>query len=63
MSKLLKVMEVAELLRISRSLAFQLVQQGDIPSVRIGERALRVSEEALEEYLRKHTTPVAAGRK
>jgi excisionase family DNA binding protein len=42
----LKVPEVAEVLRIARSRAYELVGSGEIPSVRIG-RSVRVSREEL----------------
>lgn len=38
----LKVPEVAEVLRIARSRAYELVADGEIPAVRIG-RSVRVS--------------------
>ena len=46
----LKVAEVAEVLRIARSRAYELVADGDIPSVRIG-RSVRVNRRELERWL------------
>jgi excisionase family DNA binding protein len=46
----LKVPEVAEVLRIARSRAYELVARGTIPAVRIG-RSVRVSRKALDRYL------------
>jgi excisionase family DNA binding protein len=46
----LKVPEVAEMLRIARNTVYQLVGEGEIPSVRIG-RSLRVSRKELERWL------------
>ncbi len=46
----LKVPEVAEVLRIARSRAYELVTDGKIPSVRIG-RSIRVSRRELEKRL------------
>ena len=46
----LKVPEVAEALRIARSRAYELVAEGEIPSVRIG-RSVRVSRKELERWL------------
>lgn len=43
----LKVPEMAEELRIARSRAYELVGNGEIPSVRIG-RSIRVSRRELE---------------
>ncbi len=46
----LKVPEVAEVLRIARSRAYELVADGKIPSVRIG-RSVRVNRRELERWL------------
>jgi len=50
--KLLKAVDVAEILNISRALSYQLLQNGDIPTVRIN-RAVRVRPKDLEGYIRK----------
>ena len=47
---LLKVPEVARLLRISRNLAYELVARGELPSVRLG-RVIRVPRQALEAWI------------
>jgi excisionase family DNA binding protein len=44
-----KVREVAAILRCGRNQAYELIQRGEIRSVRIG-RAIRVTREALEEF-------------
>ena len=49
--RLLKSDEVAEILQISRSMAYALMQRGDIPVVRIGT-SVRVRPEDLEKYIR-----------
>lgn len=46
----LKVPEVAEVLRIARSRAYELVADGDIPAVKIG-RSIRVSRKELDRWL------------
>lgn len=46
----LKVPEVAEVLRIARSRAYELVADGKIPSVRIG-RSVRINRRELERWL------------
>jgi len=46
----LKVPEVAGVLRIARGRAYELVAEGEIPSVRIG-RSVRVSRRDLERWL------------
>lgn len=38
----LTVPEAAEELRIPRSRCYELIAQGDLPAVRIGERSIRV---------------------
>ena len=50
---LLTIAEVAERLRIGRTTAYQLVQQGKIAAHRIGagRGAIRISEEDLNAYL------------
>jgi excisionase family DNA binding protein len=54
----LKVPEVAEVLRIARSRAYELVGNGEIPSVRIG-RSVRVSRRELEKWLEEQRQPRA----
>jgi excisionase family DNA binding protein len=48
---LLTVPEAAHRLSLGRATAYRLVQQGELPSVRIG-RALRVPTEALNAWVR-----------
>jgi excisionase family DNA binding protein len=48
--KCLKVPEVAEVLRIARSQAYELVANRGIPAVKIG-RSVRVSRKELERWL------------
>ncbi len=46
--------EVQEMLKIGKSRAYQLVQSGEIPHVRIG-KLLRVPADDLERYLKSCT--------
>ncbi|QIN77498.1 helix-turn-helix domain-containing protein [Rubrobacter marinus] len=46
----LKVPEVAKVLRIARSRAYELVAEGEIPAVKIG-RSVRVSRKDLDRWL------------
>jgi excisionase family DNA binding protein len=46
----LKVPEVAETLRVSRSRAYELVADSEIPAVKIG-RSVRVSRKELDRWL------------
>ena len=57
----LKVPELAEVLRIARGRAYELVGSGEIPSVRIG-RSVRVSRRELEKWLEKQRQPSARWR-
>jgi excisionase family DNA binding protein len=52
----LKVPEVAEVLRIARSRAYELVAEGEIPSIRIG-RSVRVSRTELDRWLEEQRQP------
>jgi excisionase family DNA binding protein len=45
----LKVVEVADELRIGRNQAYELVRSGQLRAVRIGQ-AIRVTREALDEF-------------
>jgi excisionase family DNA binding protein len=47
----LKVPEVAEELGIPRIRTYELIQQGSLPAVRIGERSIRVNRRELERFL------------
>ena len=54
-TNLLRAIDVAKRLCISRSLAYQLMQQGKIPSVRFGG-SVRVRESDLDEYIQRSWT-------
>lgn len=47
---LLTVEEAAQRLNIGRTLAWQLVRQGDLPIVRLG-RCVRIPRSALQEWI------------
>jgi len=47
----LKVPEVAELLQLPRTRAYELIQRGELPAVRVGERSIRVHRGELERFL------------
>jgi excisionase family DNA binding protein len=49
---LLKAVDVAKRLNISRSLAYQLMESGEIPTIRI-RKLVRVYEPDLEQYILK----------
>ena len=52
--KLMKASEVAEVLQISRSKAYRMMRLGEIPTIKIGEKSVRVSNEDLNEYISTH---------
>jgi excisionase family DNA binding protein len=47
----LTVPQVARELKIPRTRAYDLIQQGSLPAVRIGERSIRVNRAELERFL------------
>ena len=47
----LTVPEVAKELNIPRTRAYELIQRGDLPAVRVGERSIRVNRRELERFL------------
>jgi excisionase family DNA binding protein len=54
----LTVHEVAEILRIGRISAYQAIERGDVPSIRIGRRIL-IPRHALEQLLGRLSVPKA----
>lgn len=53
---LLKAPEIARILNISRSMAYRLMQQGEIRTIHIGS-ARRVRYNDLQEYIRQQLSP------
>lgn len=54
-TKLLKVRDVAELLSIARPTVYKLVNNGEIPFIRLG-KTLRFSRKAIERWLDANST-------
>lgn len=50
--RLLKAKEVADILQVSRSMAYRMMQRGEIPTIRVGS-AVRVRGSDLEEFIKK----------
>lgn len=50
--RLLKAKEVADILQVSRSMAYRMMQREEIPTVRVGS-AVRVRGHDLEEFIKK----------
>ena len=57
---LLKGREVAEILSVSRALAYRLMANGEIPTVRFG-RTVRVRPEDLEGFISNNLLPGRSG--
>jgi len=55
LDQLLKIVEVAEILNISRAFVYKLIQQGELRSVNIG-KAKRVRISDLNEYIQNNLT-------
>jgi excisionase family DNA binding protein len=47
----LTVPEAARELQIPRSRCYELIQRGELPAVRIGERSIRINRWELERFL------------
>ena len=47
----LTVPDLAKELQIPRTRAYELIQRGQLPAVRIGERSIRVNRQELETFL------------
>ena len=61
---LLRSDEVAEILKVSVSMAYTLMRRGDIPTVRIGS-SVRVRKEDLDRYINENvsqTAPLMRGK-
>jgi len=58
---LLTIPEAAQVLRVSRSILYQLVQAGEVAAIKIG-RSRRIPMVALEQFVRARLTPAAEGR-
>jgi excisionase family DNA binding protein len=55
----LTVPETAEELHIPRTRCYALIQRGELPAVRIGDRSIRVHRRALEKFLLENRRVVA----
>lgn len=54
------VPEVAKILRVKKAYVYELVYQGRLKALRLSERRIRISDEALEEFVRQETGRAAA---
>lgn len=53
--RFLTVLEVADIMRVSKMTVYRLLHSGELPGVRVG-RSFRVPQDALDHYLRTATT-------
>jgi excisionase family DNA binding protein len=56
MTRLLSIPKVAEALSVHRSTVYRLIAEGAFPVTRFGG-SVRISEEALDEYIKRNTDP------
>jgi excisionase family DNA binding protein len=59
----LTVPEAAGELRIPRIRCYELIQRGELPAVRIGERSIRVNRLELERFLLENRRVASSARK
>ncbi len=59
--ELLRVDEVAALLKLGRTKVYQLVAAGDLPAVRIG-KVLRISADGLQAWINRQAVANPGGR-
>ncbi len=53
--ELLKVIDAARVLNVSRSTIYAMIAQGVIPTVRLGNNCVRISATALEKWIAENT--------
>ena len=51
------VPQTAEILGLSKRSAWRLVARGEIATVRVGERLRKISNRAIEAYIKRNTVP------
>ncbi len=53
------VADAAEELGIPLTRCYEMIQRGELPAIRVGERSIRVNRHELEEYLFEHCRAAA----
>jgi excisionase family DNA binding protein len=56
-TRYLTVLEVADIMRVSKMTVYRLLHSGELPGVRVG-RSFRVPQDALDHYLATSVVPV-----
>ena len=51
---LLKPSEVSEILGLGRSRTYEMLAQGEIPAIRISQRAIRIPAKKLQQWIDEH---------
>ncbi|MDR3577227.1 MAG: helix-turn-helix domain-containing protein [Anaerolineaceae bacterium] len=54
--KLLKPLEVASILRVSRTQAYRLMKSGELPAIRFGSATVRVRQSDLSKFINEHSS-------
>lgn len=49
--KLYTITEVCEILQVSRAMVYQLINSGELKSIRLGEATQRIHEDDLNSYI------------
>jgi len=57
-ARFLTVVEVAEIMRVSKMTVYRLLHSGELPGVRVG-RSFRVPQDALDRFLASSSLPPA----
>jgi len=55
-TNLLNGKEIAAVLHISKALVYKLMSQGDIPTIHISRKTIRVKQEDLEAYIARNSS-------
>jgi excisionase family DNA binding protein len=50
----MKVPEAAQYFGVPRSRMYELIQRGELPAVRIGQRSIRLNRREVEQFLREN---------
>lgn len=59
MSRLLKIADAAAELSIGRSRLYELIAAGELRTVKIGERGVRIPAEEIDRFVRERLAPAA----
>lgn len=60
--RLLKIEQVMEILQLSRTTIYHMLDSGEIPFLKIGERSVRIKESDLNDYIESQKAKAAEKR-